>query len=562
MLSKVRSLVQQYSSQGLYDSALFWADKALSLSTGDPNDLATYAQALYHCGQYQRAIRALHASPFLPQSPALKYLAGKCHAACKEWGEVIGLLSPQMDEFSSDSEQETVECPALGDVQSASLVLQGVAYEGLGNLHDAVNLYREALMVDVFCAEALERLATHHSLSSEEKKSLLANMPFKNQCSVEEERMLKFLYQTKLQQKQVPDSSQVHESLKPLCSNSEVQCSAAEQHFQSMNIDTCFRLTSEILEKDPYNNPALLLHVACCMQKGRAEDLFSLGHQLVNYFPNSPHAWYTVGCYYLTTSRHQSARKYLTKAITLNSHFAPAHMAFGVSFATEGEHDQAIAAFSNAAKVMKGSHLPLMHLGREYYHTGATSISTRFMKSALALAPRDPSVLQEIGVMLANSGNYAKAEKYFHQAIVCLQVVDPHITLQAWEPVYNNLGHVYRKQKKYDLALKTHTQALQLSPNEPTTLTAIAFAHLLQGSHEKCVDYCNRSLRVKREDQFTIELLRAAMEEIATLPGVEWGPVPESLDVLGPGNETEQSAGIETKTIQQECASESAMAVE
>lgn len=538
---KLRSLVTQYLNKHLYDTALFWADKALTLSKGDLNDLATYAQTLCLSGQYHRATHLLETHPLLPQSPGLKYLAAKCHAACKEWEEVIALLKPPVDELSIDNESSEAEvaiCTSLGDVQSASLVLLGQAYDGLGNSHDATACYKDALMVDVFCEEALERLCCHYSLTIEEEKSLLAALPFKKQCSVEEERVLKFLYQSKLRHAR-KGVTQVHESLQPLCTNLDVQCSVANQHFQNMNIDACFTVTSEVLEKDPYHTSALLLHIACCVQKEKVTELFSIGHQLVNHFPHSALSWYAVGCYYIVTKKHQSARKYLMRSVSLDSQFAPAHMAFGLSFASDGEHDQAIAAFSNAARVMKGSHLPLMHLGKEYYLTGATSLSTRFLKSALAMAPHDPSLLQEIGVMLSNSSNYEKAEKYFKQAIAQLQSIDPQVTLQAWEPVYNNLGHVYRKQKRYNEALKMHRQALQLAPNNPDTLTAIAYIHLLSDEPVKAVEVCHHSLRLRREDTFTLDLHRMAMESMAAAgaPGIEQF---ESLDKLEPGAELKE----------------------
>lgn len=76
LLSKARSLVKQYTEKQLYLSAAYWADKALSLSEGDPNDLATYAQALCRCKDYQRASHLLHSSNLLSSSPALRYLAG------------------------------------------------------------------------------------------------------------------------------------------------------------------------------------------------------------------------------------------------------------------------------------------------------------------------------------------------------------------------------------------------------------------------------------------------------------------------------------------------------
>ena len=77
MLAKARKLVQQYTTKQLYDSAVYWADKALSLSSGDVQDLVAYVQALYNCGQHQRAIHVLQSTVALQHSRALKYLAAR-----------------------------------------------------------------------------------------------------------------------------------------------------------------------------------------------------------------------------------------------------------------------------------------------------------------------------------------------------------------------------------------------------------------------------------------------------------------------------------------------------
>ncbi len=77
ILSKARSLAADYSCKQLYSTALYWADKAFSLSDGALGDLERYVQALYQCQQYQRASHVLHESGLLSHSPGLCYLAAR-----------------------------------------------------------------------------------------------------------------------------------------------------------------------------------------------------------------------------------------------------------------------------------------------------------------------------------------------------------------------------------------------------------------------------------------------------------------------------------------------------
>lgn len=135
LLIKARSLAQLYASRQLLNSAIFWADKALSLSGGDISDLTTYASLLHASGQHRRAIHALLSSTLLSQSAGLRYLVAKCYVAVQEWEEALLILKPPSDDFEGGPEQvDSVKCPPLGDVSAASLLLQGQAHEGLGSL--------------------------------------------------------------------------------------------------------------------------------------------------------------------------------------------------------------------------------------------------------------------------------------------------------------------------------------------------------------------------------------------------------------------------------------------
>ena len=87
MLSKARSLVKQYCLKHMHDTALFWAEKALTLSSGDSTDLYTFAEILFVSGQFQRAIHVLSV-PGLLRSPNVRYLVARCYAACKDWEKV------------------------------------------------------------------------------------------------------------------------------------------------------------------------------------------------------------------------------------------------------------------------------------------------------------------------------------------------------------------------------------------------------------------------------------------------------------------------------------------
>lgn len=69
-------------------------------------------------------------------------------------------------------------------------------------------------------------------------------------------------------------------------------------------------------------------------------ELFCLAHKLVDLYSDEAISWYAVGCYYDLIGKSDPARRYLSKATTIDRQFGPAWLAYGHSFAKENEHDQ------------------------------------------------------------------------------------------------------------------------------------------------------------------------------------------------------------------------------
>lgn len=97
--------------------------------------------------------------------------------------------------------------------------------------------------------------------------------------------------------------------------------------------------------------------------------LFILAHELVEQDSGAAITWYAVGLWYFAGKRWPEARRYFrcvpvqyelivlkcfSKANLIDSRLAPAWIAFAHSFAYEGEHEQAITAYSTSARLFQG----------------------------------------------------------------------------------------------------------------------------------------------------------------------------------------------------------------
>lgn len=69
-------------------------------------------------------------------------------------------------------------------------------------------------------------------------------------------------------------------------------------------------------------------------------ELFCTAHKLVDLYSDQAISWYAVGCYYDLIGKSDPARRYLSKATSIDRLFGPAWLAYGHSFAKENEHDQ------------------------------------------------------------------------------------------------------------------------------------------------------------------------------------------------------------------------------
>ncbi|XP_018584715.1 cell division cycle protein 16 homolog [Scleropages formosus] len=523
-LERLRKRVRHYIDQQQYQSALFWADKIASLSHEDPQDVYWLAQCLYLTNQYHRASHALRSRKLDKLYGACQYLAARCHYAAKEYQQALDILDMEEPASRKLLDKSIKEDNGIGEgakdwgmssasINSSICLLRGKIYDAMDNRPLATASYKEALKLDVYCFEAFDLLTSYHMLTAQEEIDFLDSLPLSQQCTDEEKELLHFLFENKLKKYNKPSEVVVPDTVNGLQDNLDVVVSLAERHYYNCDFKTCYQLTSMVMVKDPFHANCLPVHIGTLVELSKANELFYLSHKLVDLYPNSPVSWFAVGCYYLMVGhKNEHARRYLSKATTLERKYGPAWIAYGHSFAVESEHDQAMAAYFTAAQLMKGCHLPMLYIGLEYGLTNNSKLAERFFSQALSIAPEDPFVMHEVGVVAFQNGDFKAAEKLFLDALEKIKAIGNEVTVDKWEPLLNNLGHVCRKLKKYDQALEYHRQALVLIPQNASTYSAIGYVHSLMGDFESAIDYFHTALGLKRDDTFSVTMLGHCIE--------------------------------------------------
>jgi anaphase-promoting complex subunit 6 len=539
----LRAVVQDSLGKHLYENAIFFADKLVTLSRGDPDDVYRLAQAYVFTKQHRRALHVLNSTKQAKASSRFRYLTAKCLAECQELDECLVML----DEEALKAVQAEGAASTDGQVSmlSAMQLLRGSVYESQENWPLAARCYTAALQADALCYEALDRLVNNHMISTSEQRDLLAELEPRLQ-GAENEWLLLF-YRCKLDSEYGKVLAEAYEANDPnttpyggsngeeedeavltgatgdgdgdgdgegrvvldLRDNSDMLTAAAEYAYGHDDFRRCYQLSCRVLQKDPFQKHVLPVHVCSMMRLDYHSELFYLAHQLVEEYPGAAVSWYAVGCYYHMIGDFENARRYFSKSTTIDHRFAPAWVGFGHAFAAQDESDQAMAAYRTASRLFPGSHIPWLGIGMEYLRTNHLHLALQYIRQAQEICPVEPLVLHELGVLHYLNGEYDEAVSYFVQVAENCQEYDETVR----EPSIFNLGHAYRKKREFDNAAHWYRAALAINPRVASTYSALGFTLHLKGDLDAAIELYHQSLSLKPDDTFTCEMLSEALKD-------------------------------------------------
>lgn len=176
MMERLRAVVQDSLGKHLYENAIFFADKLVTLSGGEPDDVYRLAQAYVYTKQFRRALHVLHRSGQATASSRFRYLTAKCLAECQELDDCLTTLDDAA--LAAVAEETAAEGSGEGQVSmlSAMQLLKGSVYESQENWPLAARCYIAALHADCMCYEALDRLVANHMISTSEQQALLEEL--------------------------------------------------------------------------------------------------------------------------------------------------------------------------------------------------------------------------------------------------------------------------------------------------------------------------------------------------------------------------------------------------
>ncbi|KAG4440587.1 hypothetical protein IFR05_003904 [Cadophora sp. M221] len=537
-----------------YDSAIFIGDKLLALTQND-KDAFWLAQVHFSTGNYTRAQSFLSKQDLITRNPSCRYLAGHCLIKQNRFEEALNVLgeknpthlittvsnSRRKIQHTNGHHRAGSKALARGDrhdrrdegaqddaanirFEAAMCFLRGLCYAKQNAFDRAKECYKDAVRIDVQCFEAFEQLMKNCLMSPDEEWQFLDSLDFDAisvtddpSCSQEAADFTKMLYTTRLSKYKNPAAfSTATETLSThynLSNNPDLLLSKADLLFTQCKFKDALSITNAILQDDKYNFSIYPLHLACLYELQLKNALFLISHDLADNHPEEPCTWLAVGVYYLATNKVAEARRYFSKASMMDPHFGPAWIGFAHTFAAEGEHDQAISAYSTAARLFMGTHLPQLFLGMQNHMLNNMTLADEFLKTAHGLCKTDPLLLNEMGVVFYHQERLREAVGKFTEALKIADEIDSDPA--AWISTRSNLGHAHRRLHEWDLAFAQFDEVLRLGGKDPSIFCAKGLVLMEQHRPFDAVLVFHEALAISPQDAIATELLNKALEETA-----------------------------------------------
>ncbi len=421
------------------------------------------------------------------------------------------------------SEDRDQEDATTIKAEAAMCYLRGLCYSKNNAFDKAKECYKNAVRIDVQCFEAFDALMKNSLMSPTEEHDFLNSLNFdtirvgdgsNTSLSQEAAQFTKMLYTTRLSKYTRPaEFTAATETLSThynLGSNPDILLAKAALLFTQCRFRDALALTSSILETDPYNFPSLPIHLACLYELRDKNALYLLAHQLADSHPQEPSTHLAIGVYYLSISQVASARRFFSKASILDPHFGPAWIGFAHTFAAEGEHDQAISAYSTAARLFQGTHLPQLFLGMQNLALGNLRLAREYLRAAWDICQSDPLLLNELGVVFYQEEEWEQSMRCFSQA---LQIAaDIEADPRAYVSTQANLGHAYRRVGRFEEALEQFDDVLRQGGKDAGVFAAKGLTLLEMGMLREATVALHEALAVSPQDPIATDLLGRAMD--------------------------------------------------
>jgi tetratricopeptide (TPR) repeat protein len=289
---------------------------------------------------------------------------------------------------------------------------------------------------------------------------------------------------------------------------------------------------SKLSEAVSYYKEALLLkpdyakaltNLATAFYKlGRIDESVRYYSEALRYWPNYYKAHNNLGCVLQELGKDKDAMFHFLEALRINPDYDEAHYNLGLLLFRQGRIEQAVSHYAKAVSLNPYYAEAHNNLGLAYYKLGRAGYAVKHYNEALRLDPNMAEAHVNLGVMLFYAGDYSKALFHLRRAEeinpedygvrekikAVLEVkeefqIDEKSLLDkiAGAPTdfahYGDLGDLYVRYKRFDLAAEQYIKAIMIDPDNHIGIIKLAKVYAMKGNFSKAVSEAERAIRLK-----------------------------------------------------------------
>lgn len=383
--------------------------------------------------------------------------------------------------------------------------LRGVAFSGLQRSAPALTAFEHALKSAPFYLPALEGKAQQqYKQGNDDARPTL-------------QRILTLL----------PNDPTTHAMLAVLDYRKK-DCAGAVTHFQR---------AGKSLSSQP---DGLAMHGRCLATLARYEDAVPVFEQALLLDPGQPRLRYDLALSQWNIDRSADALATLQPLLAMEQNDAKAYELAAGIYESMGDTQNAIDSLRKAILADPGNPDAYLQFAQLTYEHGSPKIGIDFLNAGLTQLPREARLYLVRGVLLCQSGEFAKAFEDFEAAnrfdpslsyvdvakgIVESQVHKPAQALAQFRAAAKEhpnealtqylLAEALSQQEKPDVAeeIRAANRAVQLDPKMTAAQDLLAGVYLQEGQKQRAIEHSESALAVDPKDQQALYHLILALRE-------------------------------------------------
>lgn len=178
-----------------------------------------------------------------------------------------------------------------------------------------------------------------------------------------------------------------------------VMCSIGRAYYEKTNYNESVKYYESARKLEPYRLKGMEYYSSALWQLHKEVELSILAKELMNSDQEAPETWCAAGNCYSLQKEHESAIKYLERAIKVDPNFAYAYTLLGHELISAERLDQAITCFRNAVRLDPRHWNAWCGLGCIYYKNEVYKNAELYYKKALKIAPTNPVLMCQLAVV-------------------------------------------------------------------------------------------------------------------------------------------------------------------